>query len=415
MFVDVKTPVLAESIPDATLLEWKKQPGEAVAEGEILIELETDKVVLEVPAPASGVLSEVLKNNGDTAVTDEVLARIDTEGQAEAPAAPAAASGTSAPAPAAAEPAAAARLSPAVRKLVDENNLDPAAISGTGKDGRLTKGDVLAYMEGQSAAPAAPAAPAPAAPPPPPPATSGAAVAKPAPGSRDERREPMSRLRARVAERLKDAQNTAAILTTFNEVNMGPVMALRGRYKEAFEKTHGVRLGFMSFFAKAAVQALQRYPAVNAYIDGTDIVYHDYCDIGVAVGSPRGLVVPILRNVEAMSFAQVEGQIAEFGAKAADGSLDLSDLTGGTFTISNGGVFGSLLSTPILNPPQSGILGMHKTQERAMVENGEVVVRPMMYLALSYDHRIIDGREAVQFLVTIKEAIEDPGRMLLEV
>ena len=410
MNVDVKVPVLAESIPDATLLEWRKQVGEAVQDGEILIELETDKVVLEVPAPASGVLVEVLKTAGDTALTEEVLARIDTQatattGEKEASTQP---TNTVVSVP--------KRLSPAVRKLVDEHKLNPADISGTGRDGRITKGDVLAYLEQQPVLIAADPSPTPPVQP-----TSPSAphvvnqLPPPIPGRREERREPMSRLRSRIAERLKDAQNTAAILTTFNEVNMGPVMALRGRYKDTFEKTHGVRLGFMSFFAKAAVQALQRFPAVNAYIEGGDIVYHDYCDIGVAVGSPRGLVVPILRNVETMSFAGIEATIGDFGAKAADGSLGLDDLAGGTFTISNGGVFGSMLSTPILNPPQSAILGMHRTQERPVVEDGAIVIRPMMYLALSYDHRIIDGREAVLFLVAIKEAIEDPARLLLEV
>jgi 2-oxoglutarate dehydrogenase E2 component (dihydrolipoamide succinyltransferase) len=386
--------VLAESIPDATLLDWKKGPGEAVDRDEILLELETDKVVLEVPAPQAGVISEVLKNTGDIALSEEVLARIDTEAAAPTVAkatggngeAPAAATET----PAAAEDSGSSALSPAVQRLVDEHGLDPGAIEGTGKGGRLIKGD-----------PQAPAAR---------PAT------QPTPaGERGERREPMSRLRMRIAERLVQAQQTAAILTTFNEVDMQPVMELRKRYKDQFEKTHGVRLGFMSFFAKSAVQALERYPAVNAYIEGNDIVYHDYQDIGVAVGSPRGLVVPILRDVAQMSFADIEAKIAEFGAKAKDGTLTVEDMSGGTFTISNGGVFGSLLSTPILNPPQSAILGMHKTQERPMVVDGEIVVRPVMYLALSYDHRIIDGREAVLFLVAIKEAIEDPARLLLGV
>ena len=404
MLVEVKVPVLAESIPDATLLDWKKQPGEAVARDEILIELETDKVVLEVPAPEAGVLQEIVKQSGDIALSEEVLARIDTDGVAAAPAkspepAPAAAAPQPAPGP--------ADLSPAVRKLVDEHGLDATAISGSGRGGRLTKGDVLAYLEVQPRAAPAPAGPAPAAEPSPPPAAPS--------GARSERREPMSRLRSRIAQRLKEAQNTAAILTTFNEINMAPVMALRKRYRDQFEKTHGVRLGFMSFFAKAAVQALVRYPEVNAYIEDAEIVYHDYCDIGIAVGSPRGLVVPILRSVENMSFAAVESTIAEFGAKAREGTLSIDEMTGGTFTISNGGVFGSLLSTPILNPPQTAILGMHKTEERAVVEDGEIVVRPMMYLALSYDHRIIDGREAVLFLVAIKEAIEDPARVLLEV
>lgn len=413
MLVDVKVPILAESIPDATLLDWKKSPGEAVARDEILLELETDKVVLEVPAPQAGVLSEVLKNTGDVALSQEVLARIDTDGAAaaapgDAPA-PSAKQAEPAPEPAAAG-AASNALSPAVQRLVAEHDLDPSLITGTGKDGRLIKGDVLAYLENNKAAPQAPAAPA-AKPPAP------AKPAKPAGprGERGERREPMSRLRMRIAERLVQAQQTAALLTTFNEVNMQPVMALRARYKEQFEKTHGVRLGFMSFFAKAAVQALERFPAVNAYIEGNEIVYHDYQDIGVAVGSPRGLVVPILRDVAQMSFADIEAKIAEFGAKARDGSLTVDEMSGGTFTISNGGVFGSLLSTPILNPPQSGILGMHKTQERPVVVDGEIVIRPMMYLALSYDHRIVDGREAVLFLVAIKEAIEDPARLLLGV
>ena len=447
MTVDVKVPVLAESIPDATLLDWRKQPGDAVEKDEILIELETDKVVLEVPAPEAGVLAEVLKQTGETVLSQEVLARIDDGAGAGAGSANLAAS---------AEPASAAgtgRLSPAVRRLVDEHGLEPSKIPGTGKDGRITKADVLAWIESAakpvegaaapspapaesvpapaSAVPASgapagastraaseqasgpgPAAVAPAAPAP---APAPAGPLPGTPGSRAERREPMSRLRRRIAERLVESQHSAAILTTFNEIDMQPVIALRRRHKDGFESRHGVRLGFMSFFAKAAVQALRRFPAVNARIEGGDIVYHDYCDIGVAVGSPRGLVVPILRNVETMSFAGIEGRIAEFGAKARDGTLTIDDMSGGTFTISNGGVFGSLLSTPILNPPQSGILGMHKTEDRPVAVNGEVVVRPMMYVALSYDHRIIDGREAVQFLVCVKEAIEDPARLLLDV
>ncbi len=420
MLVDVKVPVLAESIPDATLLDWKKSPGESVSRDEIILELETDKVVLEVPAPQDGVLSEVLKKTGDVALSEEVLARIDTDAapSAEAkpakdeaaPAEPAAKQPPAAEQPPAPEPesgASAKGLSPAVQRLVSEHSLDPSAIKGTGKDGRLVKADVLDYLEKKKSEPT---------PQPPPSAPSAKpAPAPPVSGERGERREPMSRLRMRIAERLVDAQRTAAILTTFNEVDMQPVMELRKRYKEQFEKTHGVRLGFMSFFAKAAVQALQRFPAVNAYIEGKEIVYHDYQDIGVAVGSPRGLVVPVLRNVAQMSFADIEATIAEFGAKARDGALTVEDMSGGTFTISNGGVFGSLLSTPILNPPQSAILGMHKTQERPVVVGGEIVVRPVMYLALSYDHRIIDGREAVLFLVTIKEAIEDPARLLLGV
>jgi 2-oxoglutarate dehydrogenase E2 component (dihydrolipoamide succinyltransferase) len=401
VLVDVKVPLLAESIPDATLLDWKKSPGEAVARDEILLELETDKVVLEVPAPQAGVLSEVLKSTGDIALSQEVLARIDTEASAPATAKPAAQAAPPAAAPV--DESASDALSPAVQRLVTEHDLDPAAITGTGKGGRLIKGDVLAYLDAKPVpAPAAPAAPA-------------AKPPTPTGGARGERREPMSRLRMRIAERLVQAQHTAAILTTFNEVDMQPVMELRKRYKDKFEKTHGVRLGFMSFFAKAAVQALERHPAVNAYIEDNDIVYHDYQDIGVAVGSPRGLVVPILRDVAGMSFADVEKTITDFGTKARDGALTVEDMTGGTFTISNGGVFGSLLSTPILNPPQSAILGMHKTQERPVVVDGEIVVRPMMYLALSYDHRIVDGREAVLFLVAIKEAIEDPARLLLGV
>ena len=443
--VDVKVPVLAESIPDATLLEWRKQPGERVERDEILIELETDKVVLEVPAPAAGVLTEVLKQAGDTVLSQDVLARIDSGAGASAAAsdpaaglAPAVAtpdSGAPAAAPKSSGAGAAVRerLSPAVRRLVAEHGLDPAEIAGTGRDGRIVKGDVLTHLEALAkpatgVAPPSPAgsAPAPAlagpvpAPVPAPASapesgTSAPAPAAPAAGSRGERREPMSRLRRRIAERLVEAQHTAAILTTFNEIDMQPVIALRAQYEESFERRHGVRLGFMSFFAKAAVQALGRFPAVNAYIEGDAVVYHDYCDVGVAVGSPRGLVVPILRNVEAMSFAAIEAKIAEFGTKAHDGTLSLDEMSGGTFTISNGGVFGSLLSTPILNPPQSGILGMHKIEERPVVENGEVVVRPMMYVALSYDHRIIDGREAVQFLVCVKEAVEDPARLLLDV
>ena len=437
MTVDVKVPVLAESVPDATLLEWRKQPGDAVDKDEILIELETDKVVLEVPAPEAGVLAEILKHTGDTVLSQEVLARI--EPGAGAPAGPLGLVPDPAEEPAASTaPSAAAagreRLSPAVRRLVEEHGLDASAIAGTGRDGRITKADVLAHLEAsapaQTAAAPAESAPAPgttrvaagavapspaSAPAAPAPARTESEPGAPVPGSRNERREPMSRLRRRIAERLVEAQHTAAILTTFNEVDMQPVMALRARHKESFERRHGVRLGFMSFFARAAVQALGRFPAVNARIDGGDIVYHDYCDIGVAVGSPRGLVVPILRNVESMSFAEIESRIAEFGAKARDGTLSIDEMSGGTFTISNGGVFGSLLSTPILNPPQSGILGMHKTEERPVVVNGEIVVRPMMYVALSYDHRIIDGREAVQFLVCVKEAIEEPARLLLDV
>ena len=410
--VEVKVPTLPESVPDATILLWRKAVGDAVEQDEILVELETDKVVLEVPAPQAGVLSEITKQNGELALADEILGRIDTTatptktpgGPAAARRAPALAAGA---APAQSAPVGAAQLSPAVRKLVDEHQLDTTQIAPTGKGERITKGDVLAYLE-QNAAPIASAARA---------AAPSAAAAAPttATNTRASRREPMSRLRQRIAQRLVAAQHTAAILTTFNEINMQAVLELRNRHKDRFEKVHGVRLGFMSFFAKASVAALQRYPAVNAYIEENDIVYHDYCDIGVAVGSPRGLVVPILRDVQEMSFAQIEQAINGFGERAKSGALTVEEMTGGTFTISNGGVFGSMLSTPILNPPQSAILGMHKTEDRAVVENGQVVVRPMMYLALSYDHRIIDGREAVLFLVAIKEALEDPARLLLQV
>ncbi|MFT5392934.1 MAG: 2-oxoglutarate dehydrogenase E2 component (dihydrolipoamide succinyltransferase), partial [Gammaproteobacteria bacterium] len=372
MIIDVTVPVLAESVPDATLISWNKAVGEPVVSGEILIEVETDKVVLEVVAPNDGILSEILRPDGDTVLSGEVLARIDTEGvatatssapsPAAAPAQAAVSAPPTAPAPAA-QPAGSddSAQSPAVRKLVAEHRLDPSAIAASGKGGRLTKGDVLAFIEQRAANPAPPVPATPTKAPAPVKATPA-----PVPGSRGEHREPMSRLRQRIAERLVHAQQTAAILTTFNEVNMAPVMELRTRYKESFEKTYGVRLGFMSFFAKAAVQALRRYPAVNAYIDGKEIVYHDFYDVGVAVGSPRGLVVPILRNVEAMTFADIERAVTDFGERARDGSLSIEDMTGGTFTISNGGVFGSLLSTPILNPPQSAILGMHKTQERPM-------------------------------------------------
>ena len=401
--IEVKVPVLAESIPDAMVLEWRKRAGESVEKDEILVELETDKVALEVLAPEAGVIKEIIKGDGETVLSDEVMATID-------PAVVAAAPAESAPAEAAEASDDSPDLSPAVRKLVTEHNLDATQITGTGRGGRLVKADVLAFVDKKAAT--EPAKPAPV----PPPAAPAAPVAAPRPsGERIERREPMSRLRQRVAERLVQAQQTAAILTTFNEMNMQPVMELRSRYKDRFEKEHGVRLGFMSFFAKASVIALKKFPAVNAYVGGTDFIYHDYYDIGIAVGSPRGLVVPILRDVDQMSFADIERSINDFAARAQSGGLALDELTGGNFTISNGGVFGSLLSTPILNSPQSGILGMHKTQERPMAENGQVVIRPMMYLALSYDHRIIDGREAVQFLITIKDALEDPGRMLLGV
>ncbi|MCW5659477.1 MAG: 2-oxoglutarate dehydrogenase complex dihydrolipoyllysine-residue succinyltransferase [Burkholderiaceae bacterium] len=416
--VEVKVPQLSESVAEATLLQWKKKPGDAVAMDEILIEIETDKVVLEVPAPADGVLAEHVVPDGGTVTSDQLIARIDTEAKAGATAPAAAASApaapsTPAPAPAAAGGSKAGVAMPAAAKLMADQGIAPGSVEGTGKDGRITKGDVLAA----ATRPAAPAkAPAPAAVPAPAPALP--AVAAPVSmnlGDRPEQRVPMSRLRARVAERLLQSQATNAILTTFNEVNMAPLMEMRKRFQEKFEKEHGVKLGFMSFFVKAAVAALKRYPVVNASVDGTDIVYHGYFDIGIAVGSPRGLVVPILRNADQMSFADIEKKIAEFGVKARDGKLGIEELTGGTFSISNGGVFGSMLSTPIINPPQSAILGVHATKDRAVVENGQVVVRPVNYLAMSYDHRIIDGREAVLSLVAIKEALEDPARLLFDI
>jgi 2-oxoglutarate dehydrogenase E2 component (dihydrolipoamide succinyltransferase) len=415
--VEVKVPQLSESVAEATLLQWKKRPGEAVAVDEILIEIETDKVVLEVPAPAGGVLTEVLQADGATVMAEQLIARIDTSATAGATAAPAVAP-AAAPAAPAAQAAAAATATkgdvamPAAAKLLAERGLATSDVTGTGKDGRVTKADVLAVsVAPRPPAPAAPARAAAAAP-------ALAAVAPPAMAllvERPEQRVPMSRLRARVAERLLQSQSTNAILTTFNEVNMAPVMEMRKRFQERFEKEHGVKIGFMSFFVKAAVAALKKFPLINASVDGTDIVYHGYFDIGIAVGSPRGLVVPILRNADQMSFADIEKKIAEFGAKARDGKLSMEDLTGGTFSISNGGVFGSMLSTPIINPPQSAILGVHATKERAVVENGPVVVRPMNYLALSYDHRIIDGREAVLGLVTMKDALEDPARLLFDI
>jgi len=398
------------------MLNWKKKPGEAVAQDEILIEIETDKVVLEVPAPSAGVLSQIIKNDGDTVVADEVIAKIDTEATAgaaaPAAAAPAPAAAAAAPAAAAPAPAAAGAIAmPSAAKLMAEGGLSASQVAGTGKDGRITKGDVLAA--GSAPAPAAKAAPAPAPAKPALPQVA-AQVDFAALGDRPEERVPMSRLRARIAERLIQSQSTNAILTTFNEVNMKPVMDLRAKYKDRFEKEHGVKLGFMSFFVKAAVHALKKYPIINASVDGNDIVYHGYFDIGIAVGSPRGLVVPILRNADQMSLADIEKKIAEFGAKARDGKLSLDELTGGTFSISNGGTFGSMLSTPIINPPQSAILGVHATKDRAVVEDGQIVIRPMNYLAMSYDHRIIDGREAVLGLVAMKEALEDPARLLLD-
>ena len=409
--VDVKVPQLSESVAEATMLNWKKKPGEAVAQDEILIEIETDKVVLEVPAPSAGVLSQIIRNDGDTVVADEVIAKIDTEATAGA-VAPAAAA--PAPAAAAAAPAAAGAVAmPSAAKLMAEGGLSAGQVAGTGKDGRITKGDVLAATAAPAPAPAAKAAPAPAAAKPALQQVS-APVDFAALGDRPEERVPMSRLRARIAERLLQSQSTNAILTTFNEVNMKPVMDLRSKYKDRFEKEHGVKLGFMSFFVKAAVHALKKFPLINASIDGNDIVYHGYFDIGIAVGSPRGLVVPILRNADQMSLAEIEKKIAEFGAKARDGKLSLEELTGGTFSISNGGTFGSMLSTPIINPPQSAILGVHATKDRPVVEDGQIVIRPMNYLAMSYDDRIIDGREAVLGLVAMKDALEDPARLLLD-
>ena len=413
--VEVKVPQLSESVAEATLLQWKKRPGEAVEMDEILVEIETDKVVLEVPAPASGVLAQLVKNDGDLCVAEEVIAKIDTEGvEATSPlevkAVPA-----GEPAPGATpgitpdlvpNAAADALLMPAAAKLMADNRIPAGSVPGTGKDGRVTKGDVLGAL---AAPPPAPPTPAPVAVP------RVAAVVAPLPsvaapvgntlGERPEQRVPMSRLRARIAERLVQSQSTNAILTTFNEVNMAPVMDMRKRFQDRFEKEHGVKLGFMSFFVKAAVAALKKYPVINASVDGNDIVYHGYFDIGIAVGSPRGLVVPVLRNADQMSFADIEKKIAEYGQKAKDGKLGIDELTGGTFSISNGGTFGSMLSTPIINPPQSAILGVHATKDRAVVENGQVVVRPMNYLAMSYDHRIIDGREAVLGLVAMKEAL----------
>ncbi len=423
--IEVKVPQLSESVAEATLLQWHKKVGQAITRDENLIDVETDKVVLELPAPSSGVLTKVIKGDGSTVVAGEVIAMIDTEASASAGAPAAAAAPTAiAPAPAAASASVSGSSSsvamPAAAKMLAENNLSVAQVAGTGRDGRVTKGDVIGALN--TPAPAAtPAAAAPmAAIPTGVSANSLPAVLAPINPSkltegRAEQRVPMSRLRQRVAERLLQSQATNAILTTFNEVNMQPVMEMRKKYIDKFEKDHGVRLGFMSFFVKAAVAALKKFPVVNASIDGNDIVYHGYFDIGIAVGSPRGLVVPILRNADQLTFAQVEKSIAEFGKKASEGKLSLEDLTGGTFSISNGGVFGSMLSTPIINPPQSAILGVHATKERAVVENGQVVVRPINYLALSYDHRIIDGREAVLFLVAIKDALEDPARLLLEV
>ena len=424
MIIEVKVPQLSESVAEATLVSWHKKAGQMVKADENLVDIETDKVVLETPAPAAGVLIKIIKPDGSTVASKEIIAQIDTDatatvtaGAASAASATASTASTASVATAKGKSAAATTM-PAAQKLAADNKVDTAGISGSGRGGRVTKGDVIDAMKsGGGDKPAGAAAPKPAA----------AAAAAPAPraaapsvdisalGERAEQRVPMSRLRARVAERLIQSQSTAAILTTFNEVNMQPVIDLRNRYKDKFEKEHGVKLGFMSFFVKAAVVALKKYPVVNASVDGNDIIYHGYYDIGVAVGSPRGLVVPIVRNADQLSLAEIEKTIADFGKRAQEGKLTLEELTGGTFSISNGGVFGSMLSTPIINPPQSAILGVHATKDRAVVENGQIVIRPMNYLALSYDHRIVDGREAVLSLVAMKDALEDPARMLLDI
>jgi 2-oxoglutarate dehydrogenase E2 component (dihydrolipoamide succinyltransferase) len=420
--VEVKVPQLSESVAEATMLQWKKKVGDSIAIDEILIEIETDKVVLEVPAPAAGVLSEILVADGGTVAAEQLIARIDTEGKAiagaPAAAAPAAAVAVApTAAPAAAGGSMAGVPMPAAAKLMADNQLASGSVAGTGKDGRVTKGDVLGAVAGGATSAtksiAASAIPTGA------PTSSLPQVAAPAKasylGERPEQRVPMSRLRARIAERLLQSQSTNAILTTFNEVNMAPVMEMRKKFQDQFTKEHGVKIGFMSFFVKAAVHALKKFPVINASVDGNDVVYHGYFDIGIAVGSPRGLVVPILRNADQMSFADIEKKIAEFGKKAQDGKLGIEEMTGGTFSISNGGTFGSMLSTPIINPPQSAILGVHATKDRAVVENGQIVIRPMNYLAMSYDHRIIDGREAVLGLVAMKEALEDPARLLFDI
>ena len=415
--IEVKVPQLSESVAEATMLQWKKKPGEAVAADEILIEIETDKVVLEVPAPSAGVLAEVLVGDGGTVVAEQLIARIDTDGKASAAAPAAASAATPAARPAvAASPSTGGSMAgvamPAAAKLMADNNLAPGSVAGSGKDGRVTKGDVLGAVSAPKPAPAAAAAIPTGVPTKVLPQVVAPSVDL---GDRPEQRVPMTRLRARVAERLLQSQSTNAILTTFNEVNMAPVMEMRKKFQEAFSKEHGVKIGFMSFFVKAAVHALKKFPVLNASVDGNDIVYHGYFDIGIAVGSPRGLVVPILRNADQMSFAEIEKKIAEFGKKASEGKLGIEEMTGGTFSISNGGTFGSMMSTPIINPPQSAILGVHATKDRAVVENGQVVVRPMNYLAMSYDHRIIDGREAVLGLVAMKEALEDPARLLFDI
>ncbi|HBM09616.1 dihydrolipoyllysine-residue succinyltransferase [Pseudomonas sp. Choline-3u-10] len=407
MAIEIKAPQFPESVADGTVATWHKQPGDAVKRDELIVDIETDKVVMEVLAEADGVLTEIAKNEGDTVLSGELLGKLDAGATASAPAAAPAEAAAPAAAPASAPAAGGedAILAPAARKLAEENGIDPNSVKGTGKDGRVTKEDLVAAIEAKKSAPAAAKA-----------ATSAASAPVSAAGDRTEKRVPMTRLRAKVAERLVEAQSNMAMLTTFNEVDMTEVMALRSKYKDLFEKTHnGVRLGFMSFFVKASVEALKRFPAVNASIDGTDIVYHGYQDIGVAVSSDRGLVVPVLRNAELMNLAEVESGIATFGKKARDGKLSIDEMTGGTFTITNGGTFGSMMSTPIVNPPQAAILGMHNILQRPMAVNGQVVIRPMMYLALSYDHRLIDGKEAVSFLVTIKNLLEDPARLLLDI
>jgi len=404
MTIEIKVPQLPESVTDATLVSWHKKPGESVSRDENLVDLETDKVVLEVPAPANGTLVEIRIKDGTTVTAGDVLAILEA-GDVVASAAPVAQKETAVPAEVVVEGGASPKMSPAVRRLLEEHDLDATIIIGSGKEGRITKSDVMDYMKSHSDENVAPGDPAPE-------LEVGAISAGP---SRNEQRVPMTRLRARIAERMVEAQRTAAMLTTFNEVDLTKVMSLRSRYKDAFEKEHNVRLGFMSFFAKAAVEALKKFPAVNASIEGNDVIYHDYIDLGVAVSSEKGLMVPVLRNVDQLSFAQIETGINEYAAKVREGSIGMEDLTGGTFTITNGGVFGSMMSTPILNPPQSAILGMHAIQQRPMVVDGEIVARPMMYLAMTYDHRIIDGREAVQFLVSIKKSLEDPGRLLLQV
>ncbi len=410
MSIEIKVPPLPESVSDATLVSWHKKAGDAVSRDENLVDLETDKIVLEVPAPSSGILQEIKIADGATVTSGQVLAiLLEGEGAAAQPVANAEADPVPEAQPEVPEPAAAKsaesahKLSPAVRRLLDEHDLDATIVVGTGKDGRITKADVMNYMKSHEDENVTPGDPAP-------PVAIGTIVS-----TRNEQRVPMTRLRSRIADRMVEAQHNAAMLTTFNEVDMTKVISLRKRYKDSFEKEHEVRLGFMSFFAKATVEALKKFPVVNASVEGSDIIYHDYYDIGIAVSSERGLMVPILRDVDRQSFADIEGNIAALGEKARDGTMTMEELTGGTFTITNGGIFGSLLSTPILNPPQSGILGMHAIQERPMAVDGEVVVRPMMYVALTYDHRIVDGREAVQFLVSLKQSLDDPGRLLLQV